>query len=210
MMETLDVVQNRTIFSTIKSRRTTKRMTTELPTRALIERILEAATYAPNHYKTEPWKFFVLTGRSRERLAEVMVDALKLRMGETEGEKAQARLQKEYNRPLQSPVIIAVAVTRPQLEWERDIENVAATAAAVQNMLLTAEDLGLATLWRTGDAVYDPAVKAWFGLQSDEHLLALVQLGYPVTHLPERTPTHFSARTVWLNGEDSEYGNNEA
>jgi len=54
------------IFDSIKRRRSVGQMTQQQPTREQIERILEAATYAPNHYVTEPWKFFVLTGAVRE------------------------------------------------------------------------------------------------------------------------------------------------
>jgi Nitroreductase len=200
-MATLEVAHNSDIFTTIKSRRSTNRLTDEVPSRQQIERILTAATYAPNHHKNEPWKFFVLTGKSREHLGRVMADALAQHMEETQSEKAQAQIQKTYNRPQQTPVVIAVAVESTQRVGGRDIENVAATAAAVQNMLLTAQSLGLATMWRTGDAAYDPAVKAWFGLQPDEHLLAFVYVGYPAVHLPERVPTSFQTKTTWLNDE---------
>jgi len=44
------------------------------------------------------------------------------------------------------------------------IEDIEAASAAVQNMLLAAEELGLGTVWRTGDTAYDPQVKRWLGL----------------------------------------------
>jgi hypothetical protein len=40
------------------------------------------------------------------------------------------------------------------------------------HMLLTAQAMGLARLWRTGHATYDPHVKAWFGLSPDDYLVA--------------------------------------
>src|SRR4051794_13169267 len=48
------------VFETIKQRRSVGQVTQEEPTRGQIERLLEAATYAPNHHVTEPWHFFVL------------------------------------------------------------------------------------------------------------------------------------------------------
>ena len=63
----------------------------------------------------------------------------------------------------------------------------AAVAAAVQNMLLAAEALGLGAMWRTGNPAYDPDVKRFLGLPEGAHLLSFVYLGYPdLENLPER------------------------
>ncbi|WP_247747451.1 nitroreductase family protein [Alkalihalobacillus sp. BA299] len=42
-----------------------------------IEKILEAGTFAPNHFRTEPWRFFVLTGESREKLGPLFAEITK-------------------------------------------------------------------------------------------------------------------------------------
>ena len=79
------------------------------------------------------------------------------------------------------------------------IEDIEAAAAAVQNMLLAAEELGLGTIWRTGDAAYDPLVKRWFGLTPDDHIVAFVYVGFPEGSRQMRVPTPFSAKTTWLS-----------
>jgi nitroreductase len=84
-----------------------------------------------------------------------------------------------------------------------EIENIEATAAAVENMLLTAEELGLAAMWRTGDAAYDPRVKEWLGLAPGDHLAAFVYLGFPAIPRLERSPIPFQEKTVWLGWEES-------
>ncbi len=152
------------VFDIIRRRRSIGKMTAQQPSREQIERLLEAAIHAPNHHKVEPWKFFVLAGKVRTELGAVMAESLAARMAETTSEKAQAILNKERNKLLRSPVVIVVAAERPLLPKVVEIENVAAVAAAVQNMLLTAEEMGLACMWRTGDAAYDPQVKKWLGL----------------------------------------------
>lgn len=43
--------------------------------RQLIERILEAANWAPSHGDTEPWRFTVFSGEGRETLAELFTAA---------------------------------------------------------------------------------------------------------------------------------------
>src|SRR5437763_17084437 len=118
------------IFETIKSRRSTGKMTDQRPTRKQIERILEAATHAPNHHKVEPWKFFVLAGRAREELGTVMGDALAERLDETGAANRLALLNKERNKLLHSPVVIVFAAEHQQQPQALEIENIEATAAA--------------------------------------------------------------------------------
>src|SRR5258708_37162029 len=103
------------VFDIIKRRRSIGKMTEERPTREQIERLLEAATHAPNHYKVQPWKFIVLAGKAREKLGAVMAEALAGRLGETTTGKGQAVLKKERNKILRSPAdIVNVGEPPPQ------------------------------------------------------------------------------------------------
>lgn len=190
------------VFEVVKARRSVGKMKPERPTREKIERILEAATYAPNHHEAEPWQFFVLSGPAREQLGALMAERLAGKLTETVSEKSQAALTKERTKLLRAPVVIAVACLRPSVPKVMDIENVEATSAAIQNMLLVAQEEGLASIWRTGDAAYDPKIKAFFGLQPDEHLIGFVYLGYPAVPIIPRQPTSFERKTHWLGWED--------
>ncbi len=191
------------VFDIIKRRRSIGKMTEERPAREQIERILEAATHAPNHHKVQPWKFIVLAGHAREELGKIMAESLAERLEETTSDKAQALLNKERSKLLRSPVVIAIGAELPNSPKVVEIENIEATAAAVQNMLLTAEELGLAAMWRTGDAAYDPRVKEWLGLAPSEHLVAFVYLGFPAIPRLERSPIPIEEKTVWLGWEES-------
>src|SRR5437764_8904972 len=102
------------IFETIKNRRSIGKMTEQRPTRQQIERLLEAATHAPNHHKVEPWRFFVLAGKAREELGRIMAEALTTRLAETSNERAQALINKERGKLLRSPVVIIVAAEPPK------------------------------------------------------------------------------------------------
>jgi len=186
------------VRSVIEQRRSIGQLTEEVPTREQIEQLLRAATYAPNHHLTEPWHFFVLTKASREELGEVMANALRVRMRETYSKKAQMLLLKERHKPLRAPVIIMVSVKKvvPQSEF---MERIEAASAAVQNMLLAAHEIGLATLWRTGDAAYNIHVKRWFGLEPEDHIVAFVYIGFAREPRQERVPTSFAMKTTWLS-----------
>lgn len=165
----------------------------ELP-RELVEQLLRAAVQAPNHHRNRPWRFFVLTGDARTRLGEVMAQSfLKKHPDATPSE-----IQKERSRPLRAPVVIAVAVDRPSEPKIVPIEDISAAAAAVENMLLAANALGLGAMWRTGPAAYNPDVKAFFGLAPDQDLLAFVYVGYPeLMPAPSDRPS-FESHTIWM------------
>ena len=197
-----------TVYETIRRRRSTGKMTEQRPTREQIETILTAATHAPNHHKVQPWRFVVLAGEARAALGEVMATSLARRLerfwesGNISDDKRQALLNKERTKLLRSPVVIVVVAERPQLSNVLEIENIEAVAAATQNMLLTAEELGLASMWRTGDAAYDPRVKQWLDLEPDDHIVAFLYLGHPAIPRLERQPTPIEEKTTWLGWKE--------
>jgi nitroreductase len=165
----------------------------EIP-RADIESMLGAAVQAPNHYKVRPWRFVVIAGEARKQLGEALAQAF-LRKSPQVG---QDGLDKERAKPFRAPLIIAVGVDRPAEPRVQEIENVCAAAAACQNILLAALELGIAGYWRTGDAVRDPQVKALLGLAPDQELIALLYLGYAAMPVEPRQRPGFEDRTTWL------------
>jgi nitroreductase len=160
----------------------------------LIEKMLSAAVQAPNHYKVRPWRFAVMSGAAREKLGEVMAQSTKA----SKPEATEEELQKDRLKPLRAPVVIAVAVDKPALPKVKEIENVCATAAAVQNMLLAAHALGLGAMWRTGPAATDPAIKHFFGWEADQHLIGFVYIGYPQQEAAPHERPSFEDRTTWM------------
>jgi len=161
----------------------------------LIEQLLAAAVQAPNHYKVRPWRFVVLIGAGREKLGEAMAQSTKV----NQSDATEDDLQKDRAKPLRAPVVIAVGVDKPALTKAKEIENVCAAAAAIQNMLLAAHALGLAAMWRTGPSATDPAIKHYFGWEADQYLIGFVYIGYPIeTPAPQERPS-FEDRTTWLD-----------
>ena len=54
-------------------------------------------------------------------------------------------------------------------------------AAAIQNMLLGAEALGIQALWSTGGMTHQPAMKPLLGLTEADEIVALLHFGYSDT-----------------------------
>ncbi len=190
------------IIETIRQRRSIGKMTEERPTRAQIERILEAATHAPNHHNAQPWKFFVVAGNARTELGAIMAESLLARLGDVSNEKGPAMLAKERHKPMRAPVLLVAAAEYPRHSNVLEIENIEAVAAAIENMLLVTEELGLAAMWRTGDAAYDPRVKQWLGLAPQDSIVGIIYLGYPAIPHQERHPVSLQEKTTWLGWEE--------
>lgn len=163
--------------------------------RDVIEKLLNAAVQAPNHYHVRPWRFVVLTGNGRSQLGEVMAQSLKGKFPQL----TEEALDKERSKPLRSPVLIVVGVDQPAESKVLEIENICATAAACENILLAAHALGLAAQWRTGDAARDPMVKKYLGFAEDQHIVSFLYIGYSDI-VPDITPRPgFEDRTIWRN-----------
>src|SRR5690348_8423472 len=112
------------ILDALRRRRSAGQVKPDMPPRELIERVIEAATWAPNHHRTAPWRFVVLTGEALVALGEVMAASLKERLPDPTGERAAALLDKERNKPLRAPVVVAVAVVPSPEPRVLEIEEV--------------------------------------------------------------------------------------
>jgi nitroreductase len=166
---------------------------------ALIEKLLEAAVYAPNHYNTEPWRFFVLRGEGRGVLGQAYAQIASEFLEDPTNEANQAALKKHYDKAFRAPVII-VAACEPNVSLKIDRrEELAAVHAAVQNMLLQAHDLGLGAIWRTGAPAYHPYMKKAFGLLDEHEVAGFIYVGHPIETPSVRTPSSYESKTVWLN-----------
>ena len=162
--------------------------------RALVERLLAAAVQAPNHYHVRPWRFVVLQGPARERLGDVFAEILR----EKQPDLPAAALDKERAKPLRAPLLIVVGVDLADDPRVIEQENLCATAAAVENLLLAAHALGLAGMWRTGAPAYDPRVKTFLGFQDGQPLIGFLYLGFPVEERPAVTRPSYEDHTVWM------------
>ncbi|MFP4511465.1 MAG: nitroreductase [Acidimicrobiales bacterium] len=158
----------------VTRRRTSKLMDREreVPDE-LVLRLCRLATWAPNHKKTWPWRFSVLTGDARSRLGELTAQQLI-----DEGVDAEAKLDKARTKFLRAPTILMVA-SRPDDDPELDVENLHAVAAGIQNLLLGATAAGLASFWASGAPLRSDAVKQLCGFDPADRMVGLIYLGWP-------------------------------
>lgn len=177
--------------------------------RTLIERLLDAAVRAPNHKLTEPWRFTVLTGAPRERLADARAAHRALKFTDPAGPEARAAAEKMRRETLGTPAYVFVQCAMSDDAVRRE-DDVASAWMATQNLLTAATAEGLGTYVRTGGILEHPEV-ARLGLTADGHrLLSLISLGYPAEAQPPRRRTPAAEKTTWADEATGARGVNPA
>lgn len=169
----------------IRSRRTSMFVdqTREVPSE-LVEQLCSLASWAPNHKKTWPWKFALFTGDGRARLGETMAQDMRdADFGD------DAKRTKTAGKYLRTPATLVVAC-EPHPNEMLHQENRDAVAAAIQNLMLGATALGLASFWSTPALTRPPAVLALCGFEADDRVVGVIYLGWAdgTCPVPERPP----------------------
>ncbi|MBY6037603.1 nitroreductase [Fictibacillus nanhaiensis] len=185
-------------FEAIKTRRSIGKVKDTSVPNHVIDKILEAGTYAPNHFRTEPWRFFVLKEKGRTKLGEVMADISIIENANLSPEGLGLKVKKAKNNPLRAPVIIAVGVEPSDKDNVIEIEEYAAVHCSIQNMLLAAHALGLGSIWRTGKIIYHPKIKEFFGLSEKGQMTGFIYLGYPDMEPKDVNKTPITVLTKWI------------
>jgi nitroreductase len=143
---------------------------------AHIRELLALADWAPNHANTEPWRFIVY---EKEGLQKFCLDHANLYEANTPPDKfTTAKYQNLLNMGNTVSHAIAVYMKRTENAKIPAMEEFAAVAAAVQNILLGAEALGIGVLWSTGGMTHHHSMKTYLGLKEDDIVMGLLYMGY--------------------------------
>ena len=120
------------VFEAIKKRRSVRAYTSEEVSEEDVEKLLEAARRAPSAGNIQPWEFVIVTH------------------AETKRKLSDAALHQTFIE--EAPVVIVVCADVARSSWGygsrgTNLYCLQDTAAAIENMLLAAQALGLATCW---------------------------------------------------------------
>jgi coenzyme F420-0:L-glutamate ligase/coenzyme F420-1:gamma-L-glutamate ligase len=185
------------ILDTIQGRRSVRRYLEKDVPGDLVERVLEAARWAPSPHGRQPWRFAVLrTEETKERLADAMGEEWRSNL-EMDGQRAEIvekRLEGSRRRLRDAPVLVLFCLYLEDLDVYPDAERqrgettmaVQSLGAAAQNALLAAYDLGLDAGWMCAPLFCPEQVVAALGLDARLVPHALLTLGYAEGDPPKR------------------------
>lgn len=180
------------IQAIIQSRRTTKPLLMngkQIPEEQVTE-LLQLANWAPTHGLTEPWHFVVYVGEKVKVFCQQHANLYQHHV------TAEKFLQEKYDKLTHmgdqaSHVVIAI-MQRGKLPNIPVLEEIAAAACAVQNLLLGATAMGISSYWGSGGMAYHPAMKTFLNLAEEDLVLGIIYLGYSDKTLTGRrnSPIH--------------------
>jgi nitroreductase len=139
----------------------------------VIAELCGLATWAPNHKKTWPWKFAIVTGDGRARLGEAFVADMHERDVGDEGKRLKTLTK--YTRTPATLVVGCAPNDHPTFH----AENRDAVAAAIQNILLGATAAGLTSFWSTPPIIDSARALERCGFDPDDRIIGLIYLGWP-------------------------------
>lgn len=166
-----------------------------------LQAILTAAIQAPSPKNRQSWRFVVVSGEKRAEMVRLMrqgIATMRARGEDTGSAEGTARIMAV------APVTLFVFYPEGMAPWlarsihqrYMDLVNIQTLGAAIQNMLLAAQDLGIGSLW-IGDILYAyDELCGWLGELGE--LVAAVSLGYSDESPPARPRKPIGEVTRWM------------
>lgn len=189
--------KNNTLVS-IKKRRSVRLFLDKPVSARDLETMLNAANQAPSAHNQQSWRFIVLKGQKKNELANLINEKA------VNFTKPSTTLLRLASRSIVSaPVVIAVAnsgqlISKGTELFKVDkhtgkdffrIMEIQSSAAAVQNLLIAATSLGLATVWLGVLILIKNDILRFLG-EPEGEFMAVIPVGYAakVSHSPKKQP----------------------
>ena len=142
-----------------------------VPSLEVILHAIDLARWAPNHYLTEPWRFYLLGRKTAEAIA-------RLNASQTAEKRGEAAGQAKLDRWLNIPGWMLVTCRRSDDE-KRQQEDYAACCCAIQNLQLVLWSRGIGTKWTTGSVTSTPDFFELVDIDPvQEKLVSMLWYGY--------------------------------
>jgi len=159
------------VFSTLAQRRSVAKYDSSKPVPAnVVTAALEAAILAPNHFLTEPWRFYQCGPETVAKLCALNEDKRAMFEG------------------VPGWIVVTVATEYDDaglISTKKGLEDHAAVSCAIQNMMLSFSDDGIGSKWMTGALGIAPEdiLGAVGADAAAERFMGAVWYGYPAKPL---------------------------
>ena len=145
------------IFEIIKTRRSIRKFTEEPVPDKIVDRIIEAASWAPSGLNNQPWKFAII----RDKELKTKMSALT-----------------HYSQIVLSANVLIAVFLDHSLSYDRT-KDAQAIGACMQNMLLLIHSEGLGAVWLGQILKNRDSVLELLKGPEELELMAVAALGYP-------------------------------
>jgi nitroreductase len=194
------------VLKTIADRHSTRQFSSEPVSDEQLKLILNAANQAPSAHNQQSWRFIVLAGDKKKGLASLIASKAE------QFPRASAALLRMASRSITSaPVVIAISNTGELIhhgtqlfqidsklsdDFFRTME-IQSSSAAVENLLIAATSLGLASVWLGIMFLIKDEILEYLNEPKGE-FMAIIAVGHPEKHgiSPQKRPLEKIARFV--------------
>lgn len=165
--------------------------------RETILEILENANYAPNHKRTQPWRFRIFVDKGLQRLADFQADLYK-RKSEALGNFEESKFEKLKTNPLKASCIIAISMKRSDAELIPEIEEIVAVGCAIQNIYLSLSPYGLGGYLSSGAGTYEEETLKFLGLEESDKVIGFFYIGNYHGPVENKIRKPLGERVTWV------------
>jgi len=161
-----------------------------------VRELVSLANWAPTHGLTEPWRFVIYAGAQVQQFCQ---EHANLYQQHTSADKfKEDKYEKLLHMGDQASHIIVAIMHRGDLPAIPQLEEIAAASCAVQNILLGATALGIASYWGSGGMAYHPVMREFLALPPENLVLGILYLGYSDKQLHGRRNTPIEAKIDYI------------
>ena len=142
----------------------------------LVTELLDTAVWVPNHKLTQPWRFIVVHGDGRRKIAEyVRAQAANRERDPAKLEELQQRLSAKM---LGVPMFVLLVMKEHPHPVVRE-EDYASASCLIHNLSLLGWEHGLGMVWETYGMIHEESYRDMFGVQPGEKIVGSLHIGYP-------------------------------
>jgi F420 biosynthesis protein FbiB-like protein len=203
------------LMGNIVGRRSVRQMLPRRVARAHLELLVEAACWAPSPHKAQPWRFAIVDDQERQyRMAVKMAAAFRVDLEADGVEPATINrlCEKSIATFRTAPALLAPCLCMDTMRAYADVRRqqaeehmaIMSAGSALQNLMLRAHGLGLASCWYSAPLFCHEVVARALDLPDTWRPLALVIVGYAATQppMPPRREFNSLLRFVGEVGEN--------
>ena len=170
------------VHDNIQQRQSVGLLVEPAPTAQQLELAFAAALTAPDHHRLKPTRFVVIETNQRIAFGELVANSMQQDFPEID----PVQIERIKNHPMRAPLLVLALTHIVEHPKVPEFEQILSSGAAVQNLLLSLESQGFATMWRTGAIVESVSLKKALGLQAHVLISGIIYVGTAAKALAPR------------------------
>lgn len=195
------------LWEVLSNRRSVREYSPKAVSKDFILKAVEYAVLAPSAHNSQPWRFIqIKEGKRRDDLVSAMADRFltDMSMDGVPDKERIFRAQESVRHFSQAPVLLLACISLAEMhsypddfrKKNEEIMAIQSLSAAMENLLLALEGMGISSGWYCAPLFCPDVVKTFLGLPVDFQPQAFITAGYCTARMPK--PRRKSLSEIFL------------